>query len=114
MSQDITSDCLNQIMNMKRARKNIIEIKRYSKFLIEILELMKKLGYLDYKIESPGLVIEIKENLNECRAVKPRYSVPMDLMDRYVRRFLPARGFGFLIISTSQGLMTHQEAIEKI
>ena len=37
----------------------------------------------------------------------------MDEIDKYVRRFLPSRDFGFIIVSTSKGLMTHEEAIEK-
>lgn len=112
MPQDIISDCLNKIMNMKRAKKQEVKLQRYSKFLINILEIMKKFGYLDCKLEEDTLKIEIK-NLNECRAIKPRYNVGVDEIDKYVRRFLPARNFGFLIISTSKGLMTHQEALEK-
>ena len=100
-------------MNIMRAHKQEVEIKKYSKFLMEILELIKKLGYLDYEIEEEELKIEVKENLNECRAIKPRYTVSVKDIDKYVRRFLPAREFGFLIMSTSQGLMTHEEALEK-
>lgn len=113
MSQDIVADALNQIMNMRRAKKTEVRIKRYSKFLLQVLELMKKLGYLDYKIEDTMLRVEISGKLNECRAIKPRYSVSVVNMEKYVRRFLPARGFGFIIISTSKGLMTHDEALEK-
>jgi len=112
MAQDIISDCLNQIMNIKRAKKTEVEVKRYSKFLIEILDLMKKLGHIDYKIEDEKLIIEIK-NLNKCRAIKPRYNVSVGDIDKYVRRYLPARGFGNVFISTSEGLMTHEEAHEK-
>ena len=112
MSQDIIADGLNQIMNIKKAKKTEVRIKKHSKFLLEILELMKKLGYLDYEVQGRELKVEIK-NLNECRAIKPRYNVSVDRIDRYVRRFLPARDFGFIIISTSQGLLTHEEALEK-
>jgi len=34
-------------------------------------------------------------------------------MEQYIKRFLPARDIGILIISTSKGLMTHKEAMEK-
>jgi len=111
MSQDIVADALNQIMNAKRARKETVVIKQNSKFLISILELMKKLGYLEYKTENKELVISLKE-INECKSIKPRFNVSVDKIDLYVRRFLPARNFGYVIISTSKGLMTHQEAIE--
>ncbi len=112
MSQDIIADCLNQIMNAKRAKKIEVRIKRYSKFLLSILELIKKLGYLDYDVVDKELRINIK-NLNEIKAIKPRFNVTTNEIDKYVRRFLPARDFGFVIISTNKGLMTHKEAIEK-
>ncbi len=112
MSQDIVADALNQIMNAKKARKNEVEIKRYSNFLLDILNLMKKFGFLDYKKESGELIIEIK-NINECKAIKPRFNVSVEEINKYERRFLPARGFGYIFISTSKGLMTNKEAIEK-
>jgi len=113
MSQDIISDCLNRVMNAKKANKTEIETAHCSRFLIEILKLMKEMGYLDYHKEDKILKVEIKEQLNECRAIKPRYTVSADEIDRYVRRFLPAKDFGFLIISTSRGLMTHETALKK-
>ena len=112
MSHDIVSDCLNMIMNAKKARKNQLEVNRYSKFLIKVLDIAKKSRYLDYNIEENKLSIKIKE-LNECRAIKPRFNATLDEIEKYMRRFLPARNFGIIIISTSKGLMTHKEAYDK-
>nr|AJS12896.1 small subunit ribosomal protein S8 [uncultured archaeon] len=112
MSQDIIADALNQIMNAKKAREEEVKIRKHSKFLINILDLMKRMGYLEYKKEGSELVINIKE-INECKAIKPRLNVSASQIDRYVRRFLPSRDFGYLIISTSQGLLTHKETVEK-
>jgi ribosomal protein S8 len=112
MSQDIVADCLNQIMNAKKADKKQILIKRSSRLLINILDILKEKGYLGYSIEGKIIKIDIKD-LNECKAIKPRYTVTVDMIDKYVRRFLPARDFGFLIISTSKGLMPHYKAIEE-
>ena len=112
MSQDIVADALNQIMNMKKARKGEAIINTTSKFLLKILELIKELGYINYKTREKQVTVEIKK-LNHCSAIKPRYNVSADEIDRYVRRFLPAKDFGYLIISTSKGLITHEEAIKK-
>jgi len=111
MSRDIVSDILNEIMNAKRARKDVVETTRFSKLLIAILEIMKRYGYIEFEIEEGILKIKIKE-LDECRSIKPRYTVTKEKIEKYVRRFLPARNFGYLIISTNKGLMTHQEAQE--
>jgi small subunit ribosomal protein S8 len=109
MSQDIVADALNQIMNAKRARKKEVIIKKHSKLLRNILDIAKESGYLDYSIKDKDMKIEIKE-LNEIKAIKPRYTVSVKKMNHYVRRFLPSRDFGFIIVSTNQGLMKHYDA----
>jgi len=112
MSQDIVADALNQIMNAKKARKTNVVIKKHSKLLRNILDIVKETGYLDYSVKGREIKIEIK-NLNEFKAIKPRYTVSVKKVNQYVRRFLPARNFGFVIVSTNQGLMKHSEAEEK-
>lgn len=113
MSQDIVSDALNQLMNAKLAGKQKIITKKYSKILINLLELVKKAGYIDYQIDNNYLTISLNENLNEFRVIKPRYNVSVKKINKYVRRFLPARNFGNLIISTNKGLMFHKDAEDK-
>jgi small subunit ribosomal protein S8 len=112
MSQDIVADALNQIMNAKKARKSTVVLKKHSKLLRNILDIAKESGYLNYSVEGNKLTVNI-EQLNEFRAIKPRYTVSVNRINHYVRRFLPARNFGFVIVSTNQGLMKHYEAEEK-
>ena len=51
--------------------------------------------------------------LLDCKAIKPRFSVNKTQIDKYRRRYLPARDLGIVIVSTNEGLMTHEEALEK-
>ncbi len=114
MGQDIVADGLNQIMNAKRVEKEELVISRYSKVLLNLFKLMKDNGHIDYEVNEEDLTVKVKIlKLNECRAVKPRYSVGVDGVDRYLRRFLPSRNFGSLIISTNKGLLSHKEAIKE-
>ena len=112
MSQDIVSDVLNMIMNAKRAGKKELEIKRSSKLLLEVLGVMKKQKYIDFKKEEDKITIDFKD-LIECRAIKPRYNVNKSNIDKYFRRYLPSVDMGIIIISTNKGLITHHEAFEK-
>ena len=112
MSQDIIADGLNQIMNAKKARKEKVVIKKHSKLFENILKIAKDSGYLNYSIKEKDLIINFNK-INEIRAIKPRFSVSIKTINKYVKRFLPAKNFGFLIISTNQGLMKHEEAEEK-
>jgi small subunit ribosomal protein S8 len=112
MSQDITADALNMIRNAKKAGKAQIEVKRISALLIEILKIMKQEGAIKkYKIDAKKRIIEITiGELSECKSIKPRFSVDKNQIEKYRRRYLPARNLGTMIVSTNKGLMTHEEA----
>jgi len=112
MSQDIISDSLNQIMNAKRVGKTELTLSRSSKVLLNILDILKEKGAIDYTVDEEENKVSIKIiRLNECRSVKPRYYTGYQNIEKYLRRFLPSRNLGVLIISTNQGMLTHQEAI---
>ncbi|MBS3091992.1 30S ribosomal protein S8 [Candidatus Pacearchaeota archaeon] len=111
MSQDIIADTLNEIMNAKKSRKETVVVDRHSKLLLKVLEIGKKEGYIEsYKINKTKLEIKMA-NINECKAIKPRFYVTKDEIMKYVKRFLPARGVGIMIISTNKGVITHDKAI---
>ena len=112
MSQDIVADALNQIMNAKKAGKTEVTVKKHSKLLRNILDIAKADGYLDYSIDGNLITIKIIK-LNEIKSIKPRYTAGIKKINSYVQRFLPARNFGFVIISTNKGLMKHNEAEEQ-
>jgi small subunit ribosomal protein S8 len=115
MSQDIVADALNMIRNAKKARKDVIGIKKISDLLIEILKIMKQKGAIKkYKIDAKDRSIEVTiGDLSECKAIKPRFTVKKEDVEKYVRRYLPARNLGTMIVSTNKGLMTHTEAQEE-
>jgi len=54
--------------------------------------------------------VELTGAINDCGAISPRYSVGADEYERWEKRFLPARDYGSLIVTTSQGVMSHYEA----
>ena len=115
MSQDIVADALNMMRNAKKARKEIVKVNRTSKLLIEILKIMKQHGAVKkYKIDLKNKFVEITlGDFMECKAIKPRFTVKKDQIEKYKRRYLPARNIGAIIISTNKGLMIHEEAFEE-
>jgi len=112
MSQDIVADALNMIKNTKRARKNSVKIKRISNLLIEVLKIMKQKGAIKkYKINSKDKSLDITiGDLTECKAIKPRFTCKIENIEKYRRRYLPARQIGTMILSTNKGLLTYEEA----
>ncbi|MEK6873317.1 MAG: 30S ribosomal protein S8 [Nanoarchaeota archaeon] len=113
MSQDIISDALNQIMNAKKAGKKEVVLTKNSKLLIEILELAKDEGYVEnYETSGNKLTITIGKII-ECKAIKPRFNVGIESINKYMQRYLPGKGIGIIIISTNKGIMTHNKALEE-
>ena len=115
MSQDIVADALNMIKNAKMAGRESVKIIRISNLLIEILKIMKQKNAIKkYKINPKDKSIEITlGEVSQCKAIKPRFTVQKDEIEKYERRYLPARGVGTIIISTNRGLMTNEEAQEE-
>jgi small subunit ribosomal protein S8 len=80
-----------------------------------VLEVFYDRGYVDgFEFVDDGRAgqfeVELKGAINECGAVKPRYSVGADGYERWEKRYLPARDYGALVVSTSRGVMSHYEA----
>ena len=115
MSQDIIADAMNMINNAKKANKENTKVKRISNLLIEILKIMKyKNAIKKYKIDvkEKSVSITVGDLLN-CKAIKPRFTVSKDQIEKYRRRYLPSRNMGTIIVSTNKGLMTHEDALEE-
>ncbi len=112
MSQDITADALNMIQNARKADKEEVIVKRISNLLIEILKIMKQEGAIKkYKINVKDKTLKITlGDLVKCNSIKPRFSVNKEQIEKYRRRYLPARKIGTMIVSTNKGLVTHEEA----
>ena len=115
MSHDVVADALNMIKNAKKARKETIKITRISKLLTEVLKIMKQKNAIKkYRIDNKKKTIEVTlGELSECKAIKPRFTVKKDQIEKYRRRYLPARNIGTVIVSTNKGLLTHEEAVEQ-
>jgi len=73
---------------------------------------MKQKGAIKkYKIDPKDKSIEITlGDFTECKAIKPRFSCDKSQIEKYRRRYLPARNLGTMILSTNKGLITHEEA----
>lgn len=115
MSHDIVADALNMMRNAKRANKEDIVINKISNVFIEVLKIMKQKGAIKkYKINTKEKSVEVSlGDLTDCKAIKPRFTVQKDEIEKYERRYLPARNVGTMIVSTNKGLMTHEEATQE-
>ncbi|MSS75232.1 30S ribosomal protein S8 [Candidatus Pacearchaeota archaeon] len=113
MSHDVVADALNQMMNARKAGLDQVVIRRHSQLLISVLAIAKLKKYItSYELKDNKITI-IFDKLNGCNAIKPRFVVKSDEIEKYVPRYLPAKDLGIIIVSTPSGIMTHHTAIDK-
>ena len=114
---DTLANVLSQINNAVTVGKLTLTTNQGGKVVVKVLSLMKEQGYLD-SVEvitderGDYCIVKINTSLNKCGVIKPRFSLPLKDFEKFEKRFLPAKGFGFLLVSTNQGLMTHERAKE--
>ncbi len=115
---DVVANALSTIMNNERRGKKECLVYPASKLLMNVLRVMMEGGYIrnfEYSDDGRGgkIRIELTGRINKCGVIKPRYSVKKDEYEMWEEKFLPARDIGLLIVSTSQGIMSHLEAKKK-
>ena len=115
MLNDPLANVLSQILNNEKAGKNICSIKPISKTIKAVLKILNEQHYLgSFKEINDGkgnyITLQLIGRVNKCGAVKPRFSVKAEGFEKFEKRFLPAKDFGILIVSTPQGIITHNEA----
>ncbi|OIO62218.1 30S ribosomal protein S8 [Candidatus Woesearchaeota archaeon CG_4_10_14_0_2_um_filter_33_10] len=118
MLNDSLANALSNILNKENARTKECLIKPSSKIIKEVLKIMKDNYYIgEFKEieDSKGniLSVQLLNKINKCGVVKPRFSVKKDGYEKFEKRFLPAKDFGILIVSTPQGIITNDEAKKK-
>jgi len=115
---DPLTNALNTIITNEGRHKKECIICPASKLVGRVLRIIQSLGYIgEIEFIDDGRTgkfrVQLFGRINECRAVKPRYSIKINSLEKWERRYLPARNLGSLIISTPHGVMTHNQAQEK-
>ena len=115
---DTLSNALSHMQNSEKVGKAICIIRPSSKLIVSVLEVLKQHNYIkDYTIQEikKGGIIEVhlNGNINKCGAIKPRFPVNLNDYEKYEKRYLPAKDFGTIIVSTTQGVMDYNQAKEK-
>ncbi len=115
MQFDPLSDAFVRIYNAEQAGHYEVSIAPASNLLESMLAIMQSSGYVgEFERIADGrgdtFRVELVGAINRCGVIKPRHSVKRADFDKWESRYLPARDFGLLIVSTNQGVMNHHEA----
>src|SRR3989338_3326862 len=110
MLQDALADALSQIKNADKIGKREV-VTRANKEIRAVLTVMQEHSYIgDGK--SGKFRVELNGRVIDANVIKPRFSVKVDEFEKWEKRFLPAREFGILIVSTPKGIVDHKKAME--
>ena len=118
MQFDPLSDAFVRIYNAEQAGHYEVILSPASKLLDNMLKIMQKQGYVgEYERVTNGrgdaFRVELVGAINRCGVIKPRHSVKRADFDKWESRYLPARDFGLLIMTTNDGVMHHYDAKDK-
>jgi len=118
MASKILVESLSAIKNAEMRNKKEIVRRPISKLFCKVLETIKKEGYIeefDVIEDARGgeVKIYLKGHINNVGVISPHFSVSAKELEKFEKRFLPAKDFGRLILTTPKGVMTHIEAREK-
>ena len=112
---DLLAQALTKIKNAENVGKSECVVRPISKVIREVLNILRLNGYIgEFEVIDDGrggiVKIQLVGKINNCGAIKPRFSVSKDNFEKFEKRYLPAKDFGILIVSTVKGLMTHMQA----
>ncbi len=115
MLNDPLANALSLIKNAEIKGKGVCTIQPSSKLIGGVLNLLKEKGYIgefEYVEDGKAGVFQVKltGNINSCGVIKPRYPIKRDDLEKWESRYLPARDFGLLILTTTRGIISHNEA----
>ncbi|KAJ1670714.1 40S ribosomal protein S22 [Coemansia sp. RSA 376] len=111
----VLHDCLKTMSNAERQGKRQVMVRPSSKVIIKFLSVMQRHGYIgEFEIvddhRAGKIVIQLTGRLNKCGVISPRFPIKVTDIEQWVSDLLPSRLFGYIVMTTSAGIMDHEEA----
>ncbi len=111
------ADAMSALKNAADTGKETVVLEPSSKLLGAMLSILKDSAYIagfEFVDDGRGghFVVRLNGRINQCGAINPRFNLSIDEMEIWETRYLPAKDFGLLLLTTSKGVMSHHQARE--
>ena len=112
---DSLSNAIITMMNNELRNKRSCVVSPASKLIGQVLRALQQNGYVGaFEFIDDGrsgkFVIQLLGRINGVGPIRPRFPVNARKLEIWERRYLPGRELGYLILSTSRGIMTNRAA----
>jgi len=102
---DPLANALSVILNAEMRSKKSCTVRVSSNIIKKVLTMMNEKNYLGkYTLTETArgdvISIELLGAINKCGAVKPNYAVKSKNFEKFEKKLLPAKDFGFIVVST--------------
>ncbi len=106
---------MSALKNAADGGKATCIIEPASKLLGAMFRCMQESGYIggfEFIEDGRGgqFLVHLNGRINKCGVISPRYDVKLNDLEYWETQFLPGKNFGILILTTSKGVLTHEQA----
>ena len=117
-TNNILANLFTTLFNTEDRRKDSCIVVPTSKLAIEVLNTLKKEGYIaefEHIDDKRGgkFKIQLLAKITKCGVITPRFKVKKDEYSVWEQQFLPSYNRGMLLVTTNQGVMSHKDAANK-
>ncbi len=115
---DTLANAFSAMLNDELRNKRECLISPASKLIGSILRVLQIEGYIGkFEFIDDGRFgkfdVQLLGRINNCGIIKPRSSCKVEDLENWEKHFLPSKDLGTIILSTSEGTISHKDAKQK-
>jgi len=62
---------------------------------------------------SGKIVVNLNGRINKCGVISPRFDLSAHDFEKWINKLMPSKQFGYIVLTTSYGIMDHEDARRK-